>query len=61
MDKKIILKTANINYCHSKINAQKQILLHGNGPTEGLNKKTNGETFARPETIWEVTVDNEKS
>jgi Tol biopolymer transport system component len=59
-NKKTILKTPNINYYHPKINAQNQILLHGNGPTEGMSKKTNGETFARPQTIREITVDNEK-
>jgi len=59
-NKTIILKTPDINYFHPKINAQNQILLHGNGPVEGVNKKTNGETFARPETIREVTVDNKK-
>ena len=58
--KKILLKTANINYYHPKINAQNQILLHGDGPIEGMNKKSNGEIFARPETIREVNVDKEK-
>ncbi len=58
--KTIILKTAYINYFHPKINARNQILLHGNGPTEGMNKKSNGETFARLETIREITIDNEK-
>ncbi|WP_165957991.1 PD40 domain-containing protein [Segetibacter sp. 3557_3] len=58
--KKILLKTANINYYHPKINTRNQILLYGNGPIEGMNKKSNGETFARPQTIREVTVDNEK-
>jgi Tol biopolymer transport system component len=59
-NKKTILKTPSINYYHPKINGQNQILLHGNGPTDGMNKKSNGETFARPETIREITVDNEK-